>query len=97
MLYVATPSRLNGGETVSRPAGPAAFGGEPGRAQMHTLLGAGLLTVGWPWRSFSAYPLSSHVPPLKLIADSAMEIGRGNFRRDCRFAALDELTRSPRS
>ena len=91
MLYVAISFRTSGGPAVLRLALPLAAVNQAGR-QMNTLLGAGLVS-GLILAMLFSYILSrimSH--PLRLIADSAREIGRGNFRQRLAVLGSDELS-----
>jgi two-component system phosphate regulon sensor histidine kinase PhoR len=62
------------------------------KAQLHTLLGAGLIT-GLLLALLFSYVLSRFMSrPVRLIADSALEIGRGNFRQRLPVSGTDELS-----
>ena len=61
-------------------------------AQTHTLLGVGLLT-GLVLAMLFSILLSRRLSrPLRLIADSALEIGRGNFRQRMTVQGTDEVS-----
>ncbi len=91
MLYVASSFQTSGGPAVVRLALPLATVNQAG-TQMNTLLGAGLAT-GLILAMLFSYILSRIISrPLQLIADSALEIGRGNFRQRLSVRGSDELS-----
>lgn len=92
MLYVATPTRLKSGETaVIRLALPLSTVNQA-RSQMHALLGVSL-AVGVFLALFFSILLSRFLTrPLRLIADSALEIGRGNYRQRLPVEGNDEIS-----
>jgi len=91
MLYVTTSFLASTGPAVIRLALPLATVNQA-KARLHTLLGAGLVTVMILALIFS-YILSQLISrPLRLIAESAMEIGRGNFRCRLPVNSTDELS-----
>ncbi len=91
MLYVATLFKSPDGSAVVRLALPLAAVNQA-EQQMNTLLGAGLVT-GLILAMLFSYILSSIITrPLRLIADSAREIGRGNFRQRLSVEGNDELS-----
>ena len=91
MLYVARSFRSPAGPAVVRLALPLATVNQA-EAQLHTLLGAGLIT-GLILALLFSYILSRLMArPLQLIAVSALEIGQGNFRRRLPVRGTDELS-----
>ena len=91
MLYVASSFRSPAGPAVVRLALPLATVNQA-EAQLHTLLGAGLIT-GLILALLFSYLLSRLMSrPLQLIAESALEIGQGNFRRRLPVSGTDELS-----
>ncbi len=91
MLYVATSFRTPHGPAVLRLALPLAAVNRA-EAQTHTLLGVGLLT-GLVLAMLFSILLSRRLSrPLRLIADSALEIGRGNFRQRMTVQGTDEVS-----
>ena len=91
MLYVAASFRSPTGPAVVRLALPLAAITEA-KAQLHTLIGAGLIS-GLILALLFSYFLSRFMSrPVRLIADSALEIGRGNFRHRQPVSGTDELS-----
>ena len=91
MLYVATSFRSPAGPAVVRLALPLSAVNQA-KTQMHTLLGAGLATGLILAFLFSDLLSRIMSRPLRLIADSALEIGRGNYRRRLPVRGTDELS-----
>jgi two-component system, OmpR family, phosphate regulon sensor histidine kinase PhoR len=91
MLYVATSFYAPNGPAVVRLALPLATLSKA-EAQMTTLLGAGLVTGLILAMLFSFIFSRLMSRPLRLIADSAMEIGRGNFRQRLAVNGSDEVS-----
>jgi two-component system phosphate regulon sensor histidine kinase PhoR len=91
MLYVASMFRSPTGPAVVRLALPLSTVNQA-KAQLHALLGAGLIT-GLLLAALFSYVLSRIMSrPLRLIAESAQEIGRGNFRQRLPVSGTDELS-----
>jgi two-component system phosphate regulon sensor histidine kinase PhoR len=91
MLYVAASFRSPTGPAVVRLALPLPAITQA-EAQLHTLLGAGLI-IGLLLALLFSYVLSRIMSrPLRLIAESAQEIGRGNFRQRLPVSGTDELS-----
>lgn len=95
MLYVATSFKAPTGPAVIRLALPLSAVAQA-REQLHTLLGAGLVMVSALALIFSVILSRLISRPLWLIADSAMEIGRGNFRSRLPVRGTDELSQVSR-
>ncbi len=91
MLYVATSFRSPAGPAVVRLALPLSAVSKA-KEELRAMLGAGILTLLILSVLFS-YILSRLITrPLRLIADNAMEIGRGNFQRRLPVHGADELS-----
>ena len=91
MLYVAALFRSPTGPAVVRLALPLSTVNQA-KEQLRALLGAGLI-IGLLLALLFSYLLSRFMSrPVRLIADSALEIGRGNFRQRLPVSGTDELS-----
>ena len=95
MLYVATSFNSPDGPAVVRLALPLSAV-TAAKTRLHTLLGAGLVTLLVLALLFSVILSRLISRPLRLIADSALEIGRGNYQRRLPVRGTDELSQVSR-